>query len=98
MRLTSNECPAFVPGPCIPVPWHQNGHPGAARLRAGRGCVHQFADPRLEPVVRHIGRKRCRQDGNDQIHIAVPVLGDQRREHLGGAANFRGEYHPRSFR
>ena len=78
----------------VQLPRAEAGPPGAPRVRPGGGCVRVPAGHGREPVVRHFGRVGGGQDGDHQVHPAVPLLRHQQRVHLGGAADPRGQYDP----
>lgn len=78
------------------IPRPEDGRLGAARVRPGGGGIQVSAEHREQPILRDIGRERCRQDRDHQVHPAVPVLGYQQRRHVGGAADSGGQHYPRS--
>lgn len=78
--------------------WPKNGRNGAARIRPGRGRLLLLNGHEQRSIVRDIGGERRRQNGNDEIHFAVLVLGDVQRRHLGGASNFGSQHDTRGFR
>ncbi len=77
----------------LPVPWCQIGPAPASRVRPGRGLLQALADRVGQPESRHLGGIWRGQDGVDQVHLGVLVLGHRQHFHMGTAADSGGQHH-----
>jgi len=85
--LISARC-SVVPGTRVSIPRAEDGRSAATRVRAGRGGLQIVASSgEPQPIVCHLGGERGGEDGDDQVHPAVPVFGHQQCQHVGRAAD-----------